>query len=118
MPIRVFFQQPVTEKAAVERKLEVTSSTETDGAWNWVSDTEVHFRPSDYWPENTQVTLDADLYGVELADGIWGEKSRTITFSVGERHVSVADAGTHTMKVYDGDKLVKTFPISAGGPDF
>jgi lipoprotein-anchoring transpeptidase ErfK/SrfK len=118
MPIRVFFEQPVPDKAAVERNLTVTSSTRTDGVWSWVTDTEVHFRPSKYWPENIDVTLDADLYGVELADGIWGEKDRSISFSVGERHVSVADAGTHTMKVYDGDKLVKTFPMSAGGPDF
>jgi lipoprotein-anchoring transpeptidase ErfK/SrfK len=114
MPIRVFFEQPVTDKATVERNLKVTSTEKTDGAWNWVSDTEVHFRPSDYWPANIEVTLDADLYGVELADGIWGEKSRTVTFSVGDRHVSVADAKKHTMKVYDGDKRVHTFPMSAG----
>jgi lipoprotein-anchoring transpeptidase ErfK/SrfK len=114
MPIRVFFEQPVTDKAAVERHLKVTSTEKTDGTWNWVSDTEVHFRPSDYWPANIDVTLDADLYGVELADGIWGEKSRSITFSVGGRHVSVADAKKHTLKVYDGDTLVKTFPMSAG----
>jgi lipoprotein-anchoring transpeptidase ErfK/SrfK len=118
MPIRVFFEQPVTDKAAVERNLTVTSTTPTDGVWSWVTDTEVHFRPSDYWPENIEVTLDADLYGVELADGIWGETDRTISFSIGERHVSVADAGAHTLKVYDGDELVKTFPMSAGGPDF
>ena len=118
MPIRVFFEQPVTDKAAVERNLTVTSTKETDGAWSWVTDTEVHFRPSEYWPENIDVTLDADLYGVELADGIWGEQDRSISFSVGERHVSVADAGAHTLKVYDGDTLVKTFPMSAGGPDF
>jgi lipoprotein-anchoring transpeptidase ErfK/SrfK len=114
MPIRVFFEQPVTDKAAVERNLTVTSTEETDGAWNWVSDTEVHFRPSDYWPANIEVTLDADLYGVPLADGIWGEKSRTITFDVGDRHVSVANAQKHTLKVYDGEKLVQTFPMSAG----
>jgi lipoprotein-anchoring transpeptidase ErfK/SrfK len=118
MPIRVFFEQPVADKAAVERNLTVTSTEPTDGVWSWLTDTEVHFRPSDYWPENIEVTLDADLYGVELADGIWGEQDRSISFAVGERHVSVADAGTHTMKVYDGDELVQTFPMSAGGPDF
>ena len=117
MPIRVFFDQPVTEKAAVERHLKVTSTKRTDGVWNWVSDTEVHFRPSDYWPENIDVTLDADLYGVELADGVWGEKDRSVTFSVGEKHVSVVDAKKHTMKVYDGGKWLKTFPMSAGSSE-
>jgi lipoprotein-anchoring transpeptidase ErfK/SrfK len=117
MPIRVYFGQPVTDKAAVESHLRVTSSTPTDGAWNWFSDTEVHFRPSQYWPADTDVTLDADLYGVDLGGGVWGEKDRTVSFRIGERHVSIADADTHQMEVYDGDQLVQTFPISAGSPD-
>jgi lipoprotein-anchoring transpeptidase ErfK/SrfK len=117
MPIRVWFDDPVTDKAAVESHLKVTSSQPTDGVWNWFSDTEVHFRPSAYWPANTEVTLDAELYGVDFGGGIWGEKNRTVSFSIGERHVSIADAATHTMQVYDGDAVVKTFPISAGSPD-
>ena len=117
MPIRVYFDDPVADKAAVESHLKVTSSTPTDGTWNWFSDTEVHFRPSKYWPANTDVTLDAELYGVNFGDGIWGEKNRSVSFSIGARHVSVADAATHQMQVYDGDKVVQTFPISAGSPD-
>jgi lipoprotein-anchoring transpeptidase ErfK/SrfK len=117
MPIRVWFDDPVVDKAAVESHLRVTSSTPTDGVWNWFSDTEVHFRPSQYWPENIQVTLEADLYGVGLGEGVWGEKDRTVAFSIGERHVSIADASTYTMEVYDGDQLVQTWPISAGSPD-
>jgi lipoprotein-anchoring transpeptidase ErfK/SrfK len=117
MPIRVYFDEPVVDKAAVESRLLVTSSTPTDGVWNWFSDTEVHFRPSTYWPAQTDVTLDADLYGVHLGNGVWGEKDRTVSFHVGDKHVSVADAATHTMQVFDGDQLVQTFPMSAGSPD-
>ena len=117
MPIRVYFDEPVTDKTAVENNLQVTSSTPTDGAWNWFSDTEVHFRPSQYWPENTDVTLDADLYGIPLGGGVWGRTDRTVSFRVGERHVSIADADTHRMEVYDGDRLVQTFPINTGSPD-
>jgi lipoprotein-anchoring transpeptidase ErfK/SrfK len=117
MPIRVYFREPVVDKAAVERSLKVTSSTPTDGVWNWFSDTEVHFRPSQYWPADTDVTLDADLYGVDLGNGVWGETDRTVSFSIGERHVSIADASTHQMEVYDGDQLVQTWPMSAGSPD-
>jgi lipoprotein-anchoring transpeptidase ErfK/SrfK len=117
MPIRVYFDDPVADKAAVESHLLVTSSTPTDGAWNWFSDSEVHFRPSVYWPPNTQVTLDANLYGVNFGEGVWGEKNRSVSFSIGAKHVSVADASTHMMEVYDGDQLVQTYPISAGSPD-
>ncbi|MEI4273295.1 Ig-like domain-containing protein [Klenkia sp. LSe6-5] len=114
MPIRVFFDEPVVNKAEVERDLVVTSSTPTDGRWNWISDSEVHFRPSTYWPANTEVTLDANLYGVDMGDGVWGEKNRTVSFTVGAKHVSVADAAAHTLTVSSGDQVVQTYPMSAG----
>jgi lipoprotein-anchoring transpeptidase ErfK/SrfK len=116
LPIRVYFDDPVADKAAVESRLKVTSSKPTDGVWSWLSASEVHFRPSDYWPADTEVTLDAELYGVGFGEGIWGEKNRTVSFTVGDRHVSIADAAAHTMQVYDGDTLVQTYPISAGKP--
>ncbi|SDF17233.1 peptidoglycan transpeptidase precursor, ErfK-YbiS-YhnG family [Blastococcus aurantiacus] len=117
MPIRVYFDDPVADKAAVERNLVVTSSTPTDGVWSWVDDDEVHFRPSEYWPANIDVRLDANLYGVDFGEGVWGEKDRTVEFSIGDKHVSIADASTYTMDVYDGDRLVQSFPMSAGSPD-
>jgi len=114
MPIRVYFDDPVADKAAVESHLKVTTSTPTDGSWNWMNDREVHFRPSKYWPANTKVTLDANLYGVDFGEGIWGEKNRSVSFTIGAKHVSIADAGSHTLQVYDSDKLVQTYPMSAG----
>ena len=114
MPIRVYFDDAVADQAAVESNLHVTSSVPTDGVWSWVSDSEVHFRPSTYWPADTQVTLDADLYGVDFGAGIWGEKNRSVSFSIGEKHVSVADAAAHTLTVYDSDQVVQTYPMSAG----
>lgn len=117
MPIRVYFDEPVADQAAVESHLRVESSTPTDGVWNWVSDSEVHFRPSAYWPPNTDVTVHADLFGVDFGDGVWGQRDRTISFHIGAKHVSVADAATHVMDVYDGDQLVQSYPMSAGSPD-
>jgi lipoprotein-anchoring transpeptidase ErfK/SrfK len=114
MPIRLYFDQPVADRAAVQSHLKVTSSHPTDGTWSWLNDKEVHFRPSTYWPPDTHVTLDATLYGVDFGDGVWGQKNRTVSFDIGARHVSVADAASHMMAVYDGNKLVQNFPMSAG----
>jgi lipoprotein-anchoring transpeptidase ErfK/SrfK len=117
MPIRVYFDDAVADRAAVESHLLVTSSNPTDGAWSWMNDREVHFRPSQYWPPNTEVTLDANLYGVDFGDGVWGEKNRSVSFSIGAKHVSIADAGNHTLQVYNGDQLVQTYPMSAGSAE-
>jgi lipoprotein-anchoring transpeptidase ErfK/SrfK len=114
MPIRVYFDQPVADRATVESHLKVTSSRPTDGVWSWLNSSEVHFRPSTYWPAGTDVTLTADLYGVDFGGGVWGEKNRTVSFHVGDKHVSVADASAHTLQVYDGERLVQTYPMSAG----
>ena len=114
MPIRVYFDDPVGDKAAVESHLKVTSSNPTDGVWSWMNSKEVHFRPSSYWPADTHVTLDANLYGVNMGNGVWGEKNRSVSFDIGKKHVSVADAAAHTLTVYDGDQVVQTYPMSAG----
>src|SRR3954454_7721022 len=117
MPLRVFFDDPVADKAAVQSHLQVTTSVPTDGVWHWMNDSEVHFRPSQYWAPNTEVTLNANLYGVDFGDGVWGEKNRTVHFTVGAKHVSVVDAAAHTMQVFNGDQLVQTFPMSAGNAE-
>jgi lipoprotein-anchoring transpeptidase ErfK/SrfK len=114
MPIRVFFDKAVADRAAVESHLKVITSNPTDGTWSWLNDKELHFRPSTYWPPNTKVTLDANLYGVDFGKGVWGQKDRTVSFEIGAKHVSVADAATHMLAVYDGGKLVQNYPMSAG----
>ena len=117
MPVRVYFDQPITDKAAVERHLSVTSSTPTDGVWSWVHDDEVHFRPSTYWPADTDVQVTADLFGVDLGDGVWGKVDRTVSFHVGAEHISVADAAAHTLTVRNGGHVEQTFPMSAGSDE-
>ena len=98
MPIRVYFDDPVADKAAVESHLLVTTSTPDRRRRGTGSATP----RSTSGPRSTgrptpQVTLDANLYGVNFGDGIWGEKNRSVSFTIGAKHVSIADAGTHMM---------------------
>ena len=50
MPIIVRFNATVNDRAAVEQALVVTSTKPIEGAWSWVSDDEVHYRPQEFWP--------------------------------------------------------------------
>ena len=86
-PISVRFTQPVANKAAVEARLNVTTSVPVDGSWHWMSDREVHWRPVDYWPANTEVLFDADLTGVDAGNGVIGNVHRTAHFRIGASHV-------------------------------
>ncbi|HEX6477131.1 MAG TPA: Ig-like domain-containing protein, partial [Acidimicrobiales bacterium] len=91
MPIVVKFNQPVADKAAVQRALVVQMSTPVVGAWHWMSSKEVHYRPQAYWPTGEHVTLASNLGGVNAGNGIWGVTSRSVGFTVGDSHVSTVD---------------------------
>ena len=114
LPIGVWFNQPVADRAAVERRLEVTSSKPVTGAWHWFADDEVHYRPRDYWPSGSRVTLRTRLAGTDAGHGVWGVADRTIRFRIGERRVSVVDVRTHRMKVVSGGRTLRVLPVSTG----
>jgi lipoprotein-anchoring transpeptidase ErfK/SrfK len=117
-PISIRFTEPVTNKRAVEQRLKVTTSVPVAGAWRWMDDREIHWRPRDYWPANTAVFLDADLTGVDAGNGVVGNVHRTVHYSIGDAHVSVANAATHTLTVTENGAVIKTFPMSSGKDEF
>lgn len=116
MPVVVNFDVPVTDHAAFEKHMTVTSSPEQAGSWRWVSDYEAHWRPKTYWQAGTEVTVDIDVDSVPAGDGIYGQESRSIDFTIGDKVVSKVNAQTHQMKVFVNDKLERTIPITTGGP--
>ncbi len=118
MPIAIFFNQPVSNRAAVEQRLHVATSGQVEGGWHWFNDKEVHYRPKAYWPTGTKVTLNVDLNGVDAGNGVWGQRDRQVGFTIGQRHISVVNVTSHKMTVTSGAKTVKIFPISAGRPKY
>jgi lipoprotein-anchoring transpeptidase ErfK/SrfK len=118
MPLIVRFSQPVTNRADVERQLAVKTSKPVEGAWRWVSDEEVRFRPREFWPANTGVTLTANLLGVDAGKAVWGAKNRTVRFTIGASMVSVIDVQKHRMTVYRNGKVARSVPVSTGKDGF
>ena len=118
MPVIVQFDVAVTDKASIERHLSVQSSPQQAGAWHWISDNEVHWRPRTYWQPGTQVTVDADINSIPAGRGVFGQLSRTTSFTVGDAMVSKVDVSRHTMQVFRNGTLLRTIPVSAGKPGF
>ena len=113
-PISVTFDEDVTDRAAVERRLQVTSTPPVAGSWSWLDDRSVHYRPEQYWPARTHVAVDVDLYGVDVGGGIRGQASRHVDFDIGAKRVAVVDATELQLRLYVDDQLVKTMPTSLG----
>lgn len=118
MPVIVQFDIPVADRANIERHLSVRNSAGQKGAWHWVSDREVHWRPKTYWKPGTRVTVDADINSVSAGNGIYGQVSRAVSFEVGDSVVSKVDVAAHEMQVFVNGELARTMPISAGKPGF
>jgi len=116
MPIILYFSQPITRRAAVERALQVTSSKPVYGAWFWEGDKTLYFRPENYWPAHTTVSLDGHLDGVAGARGMYGAADLTQTFRIGGSLIVTASAATHHLHVYRNGHLLYTWPISTGRP--
>ncbi|MGW5333021.1 L,D-transpeptidase [Streptomyces bauhiniae] len=117
MPVSINFDKAITDKAAVQKGITVSSSSGQEVVGHWFNANRIDFRPETYWKENSTVTLKLALDGVEGADGVYGVQQKTITFHVGRNQVSYIDAKTKQMKVTQDGKVVKQIPISAGSPD-
>ena len=114
MPIMLTFSQPITDKAAVERSLHLTTSKPVVGAWYWDGDEHLDFRPRDYWPAYTTVSFTGDLNGVEGAKGVYANQDLSQTFSIGRSLVAVASTTTHKTQIYLNGSLEYNWPISTG----
>lgn len=118
MPVVVTFDVPVSDKAAFERHMTVTSTPAQPGTWHWISDNEAHYRPRSYWQAGTEVSVDIDVNSVPAGNGIYGQESRTVDFQVGDAHVYKVNMQTHQMQVFSNGDLLRTLPITTGKPGF
>jgi lipoprotein-anchoring transpeptidase ErfK/SrfK len=114
MPISLSFSEPVTNRAAVQRALSVSTSTPTTGLWAWLDDETVHWRPETYYRPGTHVSVSAKLYGVELSPGVYARDDVSAAFTIGRSQVVKADTRTHRMIVLTSGHRTADFPASFG----
>lgn len=115
MPVSVKFDDtPVTDKAAVEQALKIDMSQAVEGAWGWVSDKQVDFRPKEYWPAGTQISVAANLYGIDLGDGVYARADVTTKFAIGRNQVVKIHTPDHVMNVYRNGAKYRSYPCSNG----
>ncbi|MBC6460763.1 Ig-like domain-containing protein [Actinomadura sp. HBU206391] len=114
MPIILNFSRAVFNKEAVEKALEVKAQKPVEGAWRWVGDQQVVYRPKTYWRANQKVRLTAHLSGVRAAKNVYALKDFNRTFQIGRSRISKVNLKTHKMTVKIDGKKARTVPISAG----
>lgn len=119
MPVVLYLTEPVAaeQRRALTDAMVVETSAGVEGAWRWFSDTEAHWRPKQYWPANTAVHVKVPLTTLDVGGGRYGAADRDFSFTVGDAHTSVVDAGTHRMTTSVNGAVARTFPVSCGRED-
>jgi lipoprotein-anchoring transpeptidase ErfK/SrfK len=118
MPVIVSFDVAVADRATIEKHLSVSSTPKQPGAWHWISDNEVHWRPKGYWRAGTDVSVDVDINSVPAGAGIFGQEDRHVEFHVGDANIYKVNAQTHQMQVFSNGTLLRTIPITTGKAGF
>nr|WP_039803361.1 L,D-transpeptidase [Nocardia araoensis] len=101
-PIIITFKEPVTDHAAAEKAIKITSSKAAPGHFYWRGDKQVRWRPDEFWPDNTDVQVQAG--------------GTTSSFRIGDAFVTTADDNTHTITITRNGEVVKEMPTSMGKP--
>ncbi|WP_329161715.1 Ig-like domain-containing protein [Streptomyces anulatus] len=120
-PISLVFDNPVRNRAEVEKQLKVTTSDNTQGSWGWMRDwsgrDRVDWRPRTYWKPGTEVRLDAELNGTDSgAVGGWFVRDYTTSFTVGDRQIVEVDLDRHRLSLVRDGRTVRRIPVSGGTP--
>jgi len=120
MPITVGFDRDIAveDRAVIEHALVVRTSAPMAGAWSWTGPRDVRFRPVNYWPGNSQVQVQANLTGVQIAGGVMGAGNVAANFAIGPAMLTKVDALTHQAQVFRDGALIRTIPVTTGKPGF
>ncbi len=120
-PVIIQFDAPISDKAAVERALTVTTNPPVEGSWAWLPDeakgARVHWRPREYYPAGTTVDVDARLYGLPFGDDAYGAEDMSLSFQIGRRQVVKAEVSSHRIQVVTDAGVIMDFPCSYGEAD-
>jgi len=99
-PIAINFQRPIADREIAEQAVHISSNPPVPGKFYWLSDTQLRWRPFEFWPANTLVNIDAG-----------GTKS---SFRTGDSLIATIDDKTHQMEIMRNGTLEKTFAVSLG----
>jgi len=99
-PIIIDFPGLVDDAGATESAIHVSSVPPVPGKFYWMTPTQLRWRPLNFWPAHTAVTVDAG--------------GTVFSFRTGDSLVATADDATHQLTVTRNGAVEKTIPMSMG----
>ncbi|WP_280339928.1 L,D-transpeptidase [Nocardia neocaledoniensis] len=113
-PVAIQFDENIPDRRAVQDAIKITTEPPVEGAFYWVNNREVRWRPEHFWAPGTKVTIDVNVYGKDLGKGLFGQDNIHSFFTVGDAQIFTADDNTHQVTVERNGEVIMTMPTSMG----
>jgi lipoprotein-anchoring transpeptidase ErfK/SrfK len=113
-PVAVQFDENIPNRLAAQKAIKVTTNPPVEGAFYWLNNREVRWRPEHFWKPGTKVNIAVNSYGVDLGDGVFGQDNARSQFTIGDEVIATADDNTKMVTVRVNGNVVKTMPTSMG----
>ncbi|WP_051121993.1 Ig-like domain-containing protein [Nocardia sp. 348MFTsu5.1] len=114
MPVSIRFDESIPNRKAAQDAITIKTDPPTEGAFYWLSDTELRWRPENYWKPGTKVDVEVNTYGIDLGDGLFGQENLKTNFTIGRELIAVADDNTKMITISENGNVIKTMPTSMG----
>jgi len=116
-PVRVQFTNyvPKEYRADVEKACVVTATPAVSGAWYWVADNIMDWRPQNFWAVDTKVAVALHLDGVRAGANQFGVKNHSLNFTIRSTDLRlIVDAKAFRATCYVNGSDVRSWPIDTG----
>ncbi len=113
-PIAIQFDENIPDRKAAQDAIRITTTPAVEGAFYWVNNREVRWRPEHFWAPGTKVDIEVDVYGKDLGNGLVGDADITSTFTIGDAVIFTADDNTKQVTVEKNGEVIRTMPTSMG----
>ena len=113
-PVAIRFDENIPNRLAAQRVIKITANPPVDGAFFWLNNREVRWRPEHFWKPGTTVDVAVDIYGADLGNGLFGQDNISRHFTIGDEVIATADDTTKSVAVRVNGRVVKTMPTSMG----
>ncbi|WP_280235634.1 L,D-transpeptidase [Nocardia cyriacigeorgica] len=113
-PVAIQFDENIPDRKAAQEAIKITTEPAVEGAFYWVNNREVRWRPEHFWAPGTKVTIDVNVYGKDLGDGLYGQDDIHSSFTIGDAVIFTADDNTKQVTVQKNGQVIRTMPTSMG----
>lgn len=121
MPVIVKFNNEVVDagmRKAIQQAMTITTTPAQNGAWGWIDNGQLMWRPETYWQANSKVTVSGKIAGLPTSSHRFINDNISGGFTIGDVRILDVSITGHTMTVTKNGTKIKTLPITTGKDGF